>query len=220
MTVKVSALNKTYLQGNKRVHAVRDLFLSVEKGEFCSIVGASGCGKSTLLQLLVGNLAPDNGRIVIDDVEMTSASEEKRAEMRRQKIGFVYQRFNLVGGLTAKENIVLPSLLDGRQPDAAWFSELADKLGIRERLDHLPSQMSGGQMQRTAIARALINRPSILIADEPTGNLDKETAAEIFDLFMTLHREGQTLIMVTHDPSLAERADRMYRMDDGKLYCA
>lgn len=218
MILEVSALSKAYRQGNKHIYAVRNAYLQVGQGDFCSIVGASGSGKTTLLQMIAGNLTPDQGKIVLDGVDLTASSAEKRAQFRRQKIGFVYQRFYLIEGLTAKENIVLPSLLDGRKPERVWFDELVNRLGIEDRLDHLPSQMSGGQMQRVAIARALINHPAILIADEPTGNLDKATAEEILNLLLDLHRMGQTIILVTHDNSLAAHADYVCQIDDGQLF--
>ena len=163
--LKVSALNKVYVQGDKHIYAVHDAWLSVKKGEFTAVVGASGSGKSTLLSLIAGNIKPTSGKIILDGTDMTTASEKEIAEIKRRKIGFVYQQFNLLPGLTARENIILPSLLDGHKPDEEWFDYITEILGINDRLEHLPTELSGGQMQRVAIARALINRPLMLIAD-------------------------------------------------------
>lgn len=210
-------LSKSYKQGNNRIYAVNDVTLAVEKGQFIAIMGASGSGKSTFLHLCAGFLTPDKGKIMIEDVDITSSNTEQLADIRRNKIGFVFQQFNLMPMMTARENIIIPSLLNEKKPDITYLEQLTNGLGIDDRLDHLPGELSGGQIQRVAIARALINRPSIILADEPTGNLDKATSDEIIDLFINLHKQGNTIIIVTHDPDIAKKADITYTISDGRI---
>ncbi len=217
VVLQTEGLCKVYRQGETRVEALRDAALTVEAGEFAAIVGTSGSGKSTLLHLCAGLLRPSGGRVLLEGKDLTAVDERTLARIRRQRIGVVFQRFDLLPGLTARENIVLPALLDRRKPDAAWFDALVGMLEIADRLEHLPGELSGGQMQRVAIARALINRPAILIADEPTGNLDRATADEIMALFAQLHGAKHTMILVTHDETVAAHADTVWRMEDGML---
>ncbi|HHX54253.1 MAG TPA: ABC transporter ATP-binding protein [Clostridiales bacterium] len=215
--LKTEGLTKIYRQGDETIYAVRDADFELADGEMAAIKGASGSGKSTLLHLLAGLDRPSHGKIFLRDKDIASLDSKALAEIRRREIGFVYQQFNLVDIFTARENIVLPSLLDDKKPDEKWFDELTEMLGIRDRLEHLPSELSGGQLQRVAIARALINRPAVLLADEPTGSLDRETAQEIISLFLRLHLIGTTIAIVTHDEKIAGAADTVWVMDGGEI---
>ena len=211
-------LNKTYGKDDSCVHALQDVSLSIEKGSFTAIVGKSGSGKSTLLQALGGLDAPDSGCVKLEGIEMYRLSDEKLAQIRRRRIGFVFQAFHLLPEYTVKDNILLPSYLDGSKPDLELFEQLVKSLEISDLLHKQPAQLSGGQQQRVAIARALLQKPAIILADEPTGNLDSQNAAAVFDLLRRAATEnGQTVVYITHDNDLAQRADRVLTMRDGKL---
>jgi putative ABC transport system ATP-binding protein len=190
----------------------------VEEGEFVAIVGTSGSGKSTLLQLCGGLDVPSGGTVYINGRDIYKLKSEELAEYRRKHIGFIFQNYNLIPVFTALENIIMPSLLDGRKLSYPHINELLEILGIADRVHHLPHELSGGQQQRVAVARALINYPSLMLADEPTGNLDKNSAKELMELLLKTKKvQNQTLIMVTHDDNIAAMADKVYRMDDGVL---
>ncbi|MCP1184334.1 ABC transporter ATP-binding protein [Paenibacillus sp. 1781tsa1] len=216
--LKTEHLCKIYGSAESRVEALRDVNLSVNQGEFVAIVGASGSGKSSLLHLLGGVDQPSSGQVIIDGIDLYSQSENELAVFRRRKIGFIFQSYNLIPVLTAEENIKLPMLLENKHVDEGYLEELLSVLGLSDRRQHLPSQLSGGQQQRTAIGRALINKPSIILADEPTGNLDSKNSKEIVDLLtFSVRKYNQTLIMITHDLNVAQRADRVVNIKDGTL---
>lgn len=216
--LKTVDLWKTYGSEDAKVEALKNVNLSVRKGEFVAIVGASGSGKSSLLHLLGGVDQPTSGQVMIDGTDLYSQSERELALFRRRKIGFIFQSYNLIPVLSAEENMKLPMLLENRRADDTYVEELLDVLGLLERRRHLPSELSGGQQQRTAIGRALINKPSIILADEPTGNLDSKNSKEIVDLLtFSVKKYNQTLIMITHDLDIAQRADRAVRIEDGVL---
>ncbi|MCI8976495.1 ABC transporter ATP-binding protein [bacterium 1xD8-48] len=211
-------LSKYYGVGQTRVTALEDVNLSVEKGEFVAIIGASGSGKSTLLHMLGGVDRPDGGKILIEGTDIAALNEKKRSLFRRRKVGLVYQFYNLIPSIDVRQNILLPMLLDGQKPDEKRFDELTEILGLTERLCHLPGQLSGGQQQRAAIARALIYRPAILLADEPTGNLDKRNSEEITGLLKLSNKKyKQTVLLITHDEKIALEADRIITIEDGKI---
>ena len=210
-------LTKIYGTGPNAVTALDHVTLSVESGEFTAIVGASGSGKSTLLHLLGGVDRPTEGEIRIEDTDISTLDEEALAAFRRRKVGLIYQFYNLIPTLTIKKNILLPVLLDGRRPDLKRFDQIVTTLGLTDRLEHLPGELSGGQQQRAAIARSLISRPAILLADEPTGNLDSRTGEEIMDLFHELHQAGNTIVLITHDDQVADEAERKICIRDGKV---
>ena len=211
-------LSKYYGVGQTRVTALEDVNLSVEKGEFVAIIGASGSGKSTLLHMLGGVDRPDGGKILIEGTDIAALNEKKRSLFRRRKVGLVYQFYNLIPSIDVRQNILLPMLLDGQKPDEKRFDELTEILGLTERLCHLPGQLSGGQQQRVAIARALIYRPAILLADEPTGNLDKRNSEEITGLLKLSNKKyKQTVLLITHDEKIALEADRIITIEDGKI---
>ena len=211
-------LSKYYGVGQTRVTALEDVNLSVEKGEFVAIIGASGSGKSTLLHMLGGVDRPDGGKILIEGTNIAALNEKKRSLFRRRKVGLVYQFYNLIPSIDVRQNILLPMLLDGQKPDEKRFDELTEILGLTERLCHLPGQLSGGQQQRAAIARALIYRPAILLADEPTGNLDKRNSEEITGLLKLSNKKyKQTVLLITHDERIALEADRIITIEDGKI---
>lgn len=217
MTIlKTQDLAKTYGRPPLRVEALKPTSIEIEEGEFVALVGPSGSGKSTLLHLLGGLDAPTSGSVRVSDQDLYEMPESSRAVFRRRHIGFVFQFFNLVPVLTARENIGLPLLLDGRQPDEGYLTELMDLLGIAGRAAHMPSELSGGEQQRVSIGRALISRPAIVLADEPTGNLDRKTGREILDLLrMSADRYRQTIVMITHDLDAAALADRVLAIEDG-----
>ena len=215
--LKVEDLCRTFRQGDTDIHAVDHVSFSMETGEMLAIVGQSGSGKTTLLNLLGGIDKPTSGKVLLDGQDIHSLSDKESAKLRRQKIGYIYQDFKLLPILTARENILLPAILDGRKIPASEVRALADRLGIGNRLNHLPSQMSGGQRQRAAGARAFINQPSILLADEPTGNLDKTSAQEIMDLLLDLNRDGHTIILVTHNERFANLCPRKITISDGRI---
>lgn len=216
--LKVENLVKTYGEGDNIVNAVDNISLSVNKGEFVAIVGASGSGKSTLLHLLGGVDRPTSGKIYIDGNEINNMNNDKLAIFRRRKIGIVYQFYNLIPILTVEENISLPCDLDGNRPDKERMDLILKSFGLFERRNHLPNELSGGQQQRTSIARALINNPAILLADEPTGNLDSKSTEEIMSILKMSNRDfNQTIIMITHNLEIAKEADRIITIQDGKI---
>jgi putative ABC transport system ATP-binding protein len=212
------ALTKTYFQGDTHIKAVDAVYLTVKRGEFVSIIGPSGSGKSTLLHMLAGLDEPTSGQVYVAGNDIYSMDDDEFSEFRSKRIGFIFQSFNLLPVLTAKENILLPQKIVGKTHYPYYFDELCEMLDIKDRLNHLPSELSGGQQQRVACARALINKPDILFADEPTGNLDPASAKEMIDLLLRTQKElGQTLVMVTHDHSIAAMADRVIKMEGGTL---
>lgn len=216
--LKTSNLEKVYGNEKNRVTALKPINLSIEEGEFVAITGPSGSGKSTLLHLMAGLDKATAGSVLIDGKNITHMSQSHLAVFRRRKIGFIFQFYNLIPVLNAIENIQLPLLLDGRKVDNYYIDELMGLLGIKNRKTHLPSTMSGGQQQRVAIARALASKPSIILADEPTGNLDSSNSQEVMDLLkLTIRKYHQTLVMVTHDEKIAEEADRIIRIEDGSI---
>lgn len=216
--ISTKNLSKIYGEGSGKVEALNNINLDIKKGEFVAIVGASGSGKSTLLHLLAGVDIPSSGQVIINNQDIYSLKEKELSIFRRRNIGLVFQSYNLIPVLTVEENIEIPSLLDGRNCDKNYLDELINTLGLKERLDHLPSQLSGGQQQRVSIGRALINKPAIILADEPTGNLDSETSKEIMELLsVSAKKFNQTLILITHDLSVAEEADRIIKIKDGKI---
>lgn len=218
MIISINELTKIYGNGESQVNAVNSISTSFQTGEFCAIIGASGSGKTTLLHMLGGLDTPTSGSVTYDDIDIYNLSDRKQAEIRRKKCGFVFQFFNLIPELTAEENILLPILLDNGKIDRPYIDELVKLLGISERLSHYPSQMSGGQQQRTAIARAMANNPEIIFCDEPTGNLDEKSGENVIGMLMDVQRKfGKTVIIVTHDNNIAKRADRIIRIADGKI---
>ncbi|GEC91657.1 MULTISPECIES: ABC transporter ATP-binding protein [Brevibacillus] len=216
--LKIEHLSKVFGKGDTAVKALDDVSFSVNKGEFVAIVGPSGSGKSTLLHLLGGVDRPTSGKVFVDSTDMYSLNETQLAIFRRRQIGLIYQFYNLLPILTVEENMQLPILLDEHQVDQRQFEDLVNTLNLKNRLNHLPNQLSGGQQQRVSIGRALMNQPAIILADEPTGNLDSKNSSEIIDLLKmfnkTLH---QTLIMITHDERIALQADRIIAIEDGRI---
>ena len=216
--LKVEHLSKHYGSGENLVKAVDDVSFSVEKGEFLAIIGPSGSGKSTLLHILGGVDRPSSGKVFVDGTDVYTQDDEALAVFRRRQVGLIYQFYNLIPVLTAEENMTLPVLLDGRQINKERLEELLDTLGLRERRKNLPNQLSGGQQQRVSIGRALMNAPAVVLADEPTGNLDSKNSQEIVELLkLSNRRYGQTLIVITHDESIALQADRIIAIEDGKI---
>lgn len=216
--LKVENLTKTYGSGENLVNAVDDVSFSVEKGEFVAIVGASGSGKSTLLHLIGGVDRPTSGKIFVDGNDIGKMNDDKLAVFRRRQVGIVYQFYNLIPILTVEENITLPCDLDGRGVDRERLEMILDSFGLRARRKHLPNQLSGGQQQRTSIARALINNPSLVLADEPTGNLDSKSSEEVMSILKMCNQSyGQTVIMITHNLDIAKQADRIITISDGKI---
>ncbi len=211
-------LTKEYGEGNTKIKALDNVSFSVEKGEFVSIVGPSGSGKSTLLHILGGVDKPTSGKVFIEDTDVHALNEDKLAIFRRRQIGLIYQFYNLMPVLNVDENILLPHLLDGRKMDKERLDNIVEHLGLTDRRNNLPSQLSGGQQQRVSIGRAMFNKPAIVLADEPTGNLDRKTGEEIMNLLRESNREQkQTLILITHDESIALQADRIIYIEDGKI---
>lgn len=216
--LQVHNLCKTYGKGETQVHALRNVSFTLEKGEFCAVVGESGSGKSTLLNCIGALDAPTSGNILIDGHDLFTMKEEERTIFRRRNIGFIFQSFQLVAELTVEQNIMFPLLLDYRKPDPVAVEEMLDILGLKDRRRHLPNQLSGGQQQRVAIGRALITRPKLILADEPTGNLDTRNSQEVLDLLIKASRHyQQTILMITHNNNLAVSADRVLRVTDGCL---
>lgn len=216
--LKVEHLVKQYGKGDNAVLAVNDISFSVEQGEFVAIVGSSGSGKSTLLHLLGGVDRPTSGKVYIQCEDIYSLNSDKIAIFRRRQVGLIYQFYNLIPILNVKENITLPCELDGRTPDKSELDELINTLGLKDRVTHLPNELSGGQQQRVSIGRALINHPAILLADEPTGNLDSRSSDEIVELLkLSNQKYKQTIVMITHNLEIAKIADRILRIEDGRL---
>ncbi|NMS91820.1 ABC transporter ATP-binding protein [Clostridioides difficile] len=214
--LRVENLTKSYGKNETKVDAIKNVNLSIEKGEFIAITGPSGSGKSTLLHLLGGVDRPTSGKVYINDVDIYNLKIKDLAIFRRRNIGLIYQFYNLIPVLTVKENILLPAELDNRDIDKEYLNDLMKTLGLNDRENHLPNQLSGGQQQRTSIGRALINRPSIVLADEPTGNLDSKNSKEILELLkLSVKKYNQTLIMITHDKDIALQADRIIGIEDG-----
>ena len=216
--ISAKGLTKEYKMGNETVHALRGVDLEIGKGSFTAIVGTSGSGKSTLLHLLGCLDRPTSGEIRIGDQVITQTGDKELARIRRERIGFVFQKFCLIQEMTVLENITVPILLSNRRPDTAAIDDLCETLGLDGRKTHLPSELSGGQQQRAAIARALANDPQIILCDEPTGNLDKKTSGEVIGLLQEVNRKyGKTILIVTHDTEIAERAERVIRIEDGRI---
>ena len=216
--LKVEHLSKIYGKGETAVRALDDISFTVEKGEFTAIIGPSGSGKSTLLHLIGGVDFPTSGKVIIDGTDIYKLNETKLAIFRRRQIGLIYQFYNLIPVLNVKENLSLPLLLDGRKADENRLGNIIKMLGLQKRINHLPNQLSGGQQQRVSIGRALINHPALVLADEPTGNLDRKNSHEIIELLKMSNREfNQTLILITHDESIALQADRIITIEDGKI---
>ncbi|MBD7912875.1 MULTISPECIES: ABC transporter ATP-binding protein [Clostridium] len=218
MFIETKNLLKVYGVGENEVVALNKVNIKVESGDFISIMGPSGSGKSTLLHLLSGLDMPTSGSVFYDGEDIYNTSDKELSRFRREKIGFVFQKFNLIPVLTARENIIMPLLLDKKEPDEIYLKQITDLLGISERLSHLQSELSGGQQQRVAIARALISKPDIIFADEPTGNLDSKSGSEVMELLCSIWRDmGKTLIIITHDNRIAKMAKRQFVIVDGVL---
>lgn len=215
--IEATALVKTYSQGGEEIRALRGVDVSVAAGEFLAITGASGSGKSTLLHILGGLDRPDDGQVWVEGTPLADLGDEELALLRRRRLGFVLQFFNLLPTLTAEENAAFPLLLDGERDALSRARESLDRLGLGSRADHRPSQLSGGEQQRVALARALVTRPAVVLADEPTGNLDSKTGLEILELLKATAEDGQTIVMVTHDQKTARFADRIVGLADGLL---
>jgi putative ABC transport system ATP-binding protein len=216
--VSTTELRRVYGEGEAAVHALRGVTVSFPAGQYAAIMGPSGSGKSTLMHLLAGLDRPTAGSVVVDDKELANLDDKALTRLRRDRLGFVFQAYNLVPVLTAEENILLPLTLAGRKPDADWVRTLIDAVGLGDRLTHRPAELSGGQQQRVAVARALIHRPAVVFADEPTGNLDSRASDEVLALLRQAVDEfGQTVVMVTHDPHAASVADRIVVLGDGQV---
>lgn len=216
--VKMEHVTKIYGSGDTRVWALDDVNLTVQKGESLAVVGASGSGKSTLLHVMGGVNTVTNGKVIVDDQDITTLKDEEMSVFRRRKIGFVFQSYHLIPVLTVEENIQMPILLDHKKPDREYIDHVIEMLGLKDRRKHLPNQLSGGQQQRAAIARALANRPSLILADEPTGALDSTNGNEVMALLQdSVKKLNQTLVLITHNIDLAREADRIVRITDGKL---
>lgn len=216
--LETSKLKKIYGSGETAVHALDGVDITVKKGEFAAIVGKSGSGKSTLLHMLGGLDRPTSGKVIVDGVDIFSLKDEALTIFRRRKIGFVFQSYNLVPVLNVYENIVLPIELDGNVPDKSFIDSIVDALGLQTKMQNLPNNLSGGQQQRVAIARALAAKPAILLADEPTGNLDSRTSMDVMSLLkVSAEKFGQTVVMITHNEELAQMAGRILRIEDGRL---
>ncbi len=216
--VKMEHVTKIYGSGDTRVWALDDVNLTVQKGESLAVVGASGSGKSTLLHVMGGVDTVTNGKVIVDNRDITTLKDEEMSVFRRRKIGFVFQSYHLIPVLTVEENIQMPILLDHKKPDREYIDHVIEMLGLKDRRKHLPNQLSGGQQQRAAIARALANRPSLILADEPTGALDSTNGNEVMALLQdSVKKLNQTLVLITHNIDLAREADRIVRITDGKL---
>lgn len=216
--LKINNLSKVYGKGDTETKALDDVSFSVKKGEFIAIIGASGSGKSTLLHLIGGVDRPTSGTVQVENTDLYQLNETQLAIFRRRQIGLIYQFYNLIPVLTVEENMTLPLLLDGHQVNQQHFNDVVNKLGLKQRLGHLPNELSGGQQQRVSIGRALMNNPAIMLADEPTGNLDSENSKEIIDLLKMFNKTlNQTLIVITHDENIALQADRIITIQDGKI---
>lgn len=216
--LKIEDLRKVYGKGDGEVRALDGVSFTINKGEFVAIIGASGSGKSTLLHLMGGLDKPSEGKVIINDTDIYKQNENSLSIFRRRNMGFIFQFFNLMPILNVEENISLPALLDNEKVDKKYLEEIIKMIGLEDRKKHIPSELSGGQQQRVSIARALINKPSIVLADEPTGNLDSKNSKEVIELLKaTAKRYNQTLILITHDSRIAEQADRIITLSDGKI---
>ncbi len=216
--LRCEGIKKVYGTGNNRVAALQKVDLSVEKGEFVAIVGASGSGKSTLLHILGSVDKPTEGKVIIEGTDISTLNQTRAAIFRRRKVGLVYQFYNLIPTLTIRKNILMPLLLDKKKPNQEYFEQVVSSLGIADKLESLPNQLSGGQQQRAAIARSLIYRPALLLADEPTGNLDQKNSREIIDMLKLSNRNlKQTILLITHDEKIALEADRIVTIEDGQI---
>ena len=216
--LRCEGIKKVYGSGNNQVTALHGIDLSIHKGEFVAVIGASGSGKSTLLHILGSVDKPTAGKVIIDGTDLSKLNQTQAAVFRRRKVGLVYQFYNLIPTLTVEKNILMPLALDKKKPNREYFDNVVNSLGIRDKLDALPSQLSGGQQQRVAIARSLIYRPALLLADEPTGNLDQKNTREVLDMLKLMNRNlDQTILMITHDETIAQMADRVMIIEDGKV---
>ena len=215
--LEIRNIRKDFTSGSRTTNAVRDVSFTIESGEFVALTGKSGAGKSTVLNICAGMLKPNSGSVKYDGEELYLLNRVKLAEFRRRQIGYVFQRFNLIPMLTARENIAIPSLLDDKKPDEVRMNELAETLGIAERLDHFPGELSGGEQQRVAIARAVAAKPPIIMADEPTGNLDSASGLDIMQQLTALNEQGTSIILITHDNHLAQMAKRIVTIQDGRI---
>jgi ABC-type lipoprotein export system ATPase subunit len=215
--IELHGIEKEYTRGSEKVHALTGVDLSIESGEFMAIVGPSGSGKTTMLHILGCLDQPSRGVMKIDGIEVENLPESKLVQIRREKIGFVFQQFYLIPGLTVFDNVTLPLLFSRKEIDKGKINSLLELVGLASRQGHNPNQLSGGEMQRVAIARAMVNDPEVIFADEPTGNLDSENSEKIFDLLKSLHARGLTIVMVTHNNDLAGRAERIISLKDGKI---
>lgn len=216
--LRVENLTKTYGEGENKVEALKNINLSINKGEFVAIIGASGSGKSTLLHLLGGLDRPSTGKVIIDEKSIYDYNDNELSIFRRRKVGFIFQFFNLIPVLDVEENIELPVILDNEKVDKKYLDEIINILNLNERRNHLPSELSGGQQQRVSIGRALVNKPSIVLADEPTGNLDSKNTRDVIELLkITAKKFNQTLILITHDTNIATMADRVITIEDGQI---
>ncbi|MCM1161263.1 MAG: ABC transporter ATP-binding protein [Roseburia sp.] len=216
--LKCQGLRKVYGAGNNQVIALEHIDLSIEKGEFVAIVGASGSGKSTLLHILGSVDKPTAGKVIIEGTDLSTLNRTRAAIFRRRKVGLIYQFYNLIPTMTIRKNILMPLLLDKRKPNMEYFGQIVSSLGIEDKLEALPNQLSGGQQQRAAIARSLIYRPALLLADEPTGNLDQKNSKEIIDMLKLSNRNlQQTILLITHDEKVALEADRIVTIEDGRI---
>jgi putative ABC transport system ATP-binding protein len=216
--VVAHGVSRRYGEGDAAVDALRDVDVSIERGKLTGVMGPSGSGKSTLMHVMAGLDKPTAGTVEVNGVDITKLGDDDLTRLRRDNIGFVFQFFNLLPMLDARENMVLPLAIAGKDPDPAWFDQVVEQTHMRDRLDHRPSELSGGQQQRVAIARALMSRPAVLFADEPTGNLDSASSGEILDLIRhSVDESGQTVVMVTHDPRAASIADRILFLEDGRI---
>lgn len=216
--LEVKNLSKVYGKGETMVKALDNVSFTVDQGEFVAIIGPSGSGKSTLLHILGGVDTPTSGNVIINNTDISTLNETALAIFRRRQIGLIYQFYNLIPILTVEENITLPLLLDGRKPDKKMIESLVERLGLKKKLKYLPNQLSGGQQQRVSIGRAMVNNPALMLADEPTGNLDSENSREIISLMRKLNKENnQTVIIITHDEKIALSADRIISVEDGRI---
>ena len=216
--VTASGVSRRYGEGDTEVTALHDVSVDIDRGKLTAVMGPSGSGKSTLMHILAGLDKPTEGSVTVEGTEITTLNDDALTRLRRDNIGFVFQFFNLLPMLTAKENMLLPMAIAGREPDAEWLNTVIDETGMRDRLSHRPSELSGGQQQRVAIGRALLSRPTVLFADEPTGNLDSNSSEEILGLLRrSVDSVGQTVVMVTHDPKAAAIADRLLFLSDGQI---
>ncbi len=218
MEIKVNNISKTYGANENKVIALNSVSMSIKEGDFISIMGPSGSGKSTLLHIVSGLDNPTSGKVFYDDTDIHNGNDKALSALRRKKMGFIFQQFNLLPVLTARENIIMPLLLDKKQVDEVYLQELTSMLGLENRLTHLPHELSGGQQQRVAIARALIAKPDIIFADEPTGNLDSKSGTQVMKMLCNIRKKmNKTLVIITHDTSIAEMADRRFSIVDGQL---